>query len=351
MKVALLAPTPPPRGGIAGWTVRMMNARLKDNWKVIVVDEKTSRASAYSPVSSISAEIKRCFRIWNGLKKVLQDNEVKIVHSCIPATTTAMLREYVCACIAKRRHRKFIIHFRCTVPNMVKSFSGKFMLKSLCAKSDFILILNEQSSDFVKKFTKTPYRIIPNFIEECEVIENKIIKKELKTAIYVGGVIKEKGIMDLLQVARRITDVTFRCFGNVSLEAKKSLETLKLNNVIFEGEKPREIVRQALYEADIFVFLTYFPGEGFSNALCEAMAAGLPCIVSNWAANADMIEDKGGFVVPIHDVEATVASLENMRSHEIRQQQSRFNISKVKRCYMESNVLDQYVDVYESLLE
>lgn len=38
-KVVLLAPTPPPIGGIAAWTVRMMNATLPDDWKVEVVDE------------------------------------------------------------------------------------------------------------------------------------------------------------------------------------------------------------------------------------------------------------------------------------------------------------------------
>ncbi len=33
-KVVLLAPTPP-AGGIAGWTVRTMNATLKNGWQVL----------------------------------------------------------------------------------------------------------------------------------------------------------------------------------------------------------------------------------------------------------------------------------------------------------------------------
>ena len=39
-KVILLAPTPPPAGGIAGWTVRMLNSKLKNEWKIELVDEK-----------------------------------------------------------------------------------------------------------------------------------------------------------------------------------------------------------------------------------------------------------------------------------------------------------------------
>ena len=39
MKTVLLAPTPPPAGGIAKWTMRMLNATLKNGWTVSVVDE------------------------------------------------------------------------------------------------------------------------------------------------------------------------------------------------------------------------------------------------------------------------------------------------------------------------
>lgn len=49
MNVVLLAPTPPPHGGIAGWTKRMMQTNLKNGWKVVVVDEKvTGKRDAYS---------------------------------------------------------------------------------------------------------------------------------------------------------------------------------------------------------------------------------------------------------------------------------------------------------------
>ena len=40
MKVALLSPLPPPSGGIAEWTQRMLVSDLKDDWKLEVVDEK-----------------------------------------------------------------------------------------------------------------------------------------------------------------------------------------------------------------------------------------------------------------------------------------------------------------------
>ena len=75
-----------------------------------------------------------------------------------------------------------------------------------------------------------------------------------------------------------------------------------VHNVFLVGVLNRSEVMREMSEADVFVFLSKYIGEGFSNALAEAMASGLPCLVSDWAANADMIENKGGIVVESNDV-------------------------------------------------
>ena len=114
-KVVLLAPTPPPIGGIAAWTVRMMNATLPNDWQVEVVDEKIIGKREFfgdKTKHDIKSEIKRCHGIWSGLKKALKDKEAKVVHACIAANTMPVLREYISAWITKIKGRKFIIHFR-----------------------------------------------------------------------------------------------------------------------------------------------------------------------------------------------------------------------------------------------
>ena len=152
MKVILLAPTPPPAGGIASWTVRMKKASLKNGWKVKVVDEKLlgNRDIFGNTKRNFLMEIKRCFNIWMRLWKSLNDTDVKVVHSNIPAGTTGMLREYVCALITKARKRKFIIHYRCTIPNMVKSRFGLLVFRALTNLSDLVFALNSPSVHFVE---------------------------------------------------------------------------------------------------------------------------------------------------------------------------------------------------------
>ncbi len=355
MKAVLLAPTPPPMGGIAGWTVRMMNAKLKNGWEVVVVDEKMLGkrdmfGNKAAQKRNLLDEWKRCRNIWTSLKKALQDDEVKVVHSCIPSQTLSMLREYVCACITKKYKRKFIIHFRCTVPNTSKGRLCVFILKKLCRKSDLIITLNEQTNGYLEQITSTPYILIPNFISERELCENKQIRPDLKNAVYVGGVIRSKGAFELLSMAESCPDIHFRLVGTADSEVCAYAAEKGINNVAFVGPVDKETVKQELENADVFIFLTYFGGEGFSNALCEAMAAGLPCLVTDWAANKDMIENRGGFAVPIRDCDAAVQALERMRPYQVRKVQSEFNRKKVKKRYIERIVIDQYVDAYESLL-
>ena len=124
MKVILLAPLPPPAGGIAGWTQRMTEVQLKNGWEVNVVDEKVIGGRSVfgkEAKKNLMIEIKRSVKIWQNLSLSLKNKESRIVQSCIPAGTTSMLREIICALITKIHRRKFIVHFRCTIPNMVKS--------------------------------------------------------------------------------------------------------------------------------------------------------------------------------------------------------------------------------------
>lgn len=353
-KVVLLAPTPPPAGGIASWTVRMMHAQLKNGWQVAVVDEKVignRQIFGDKAKRNLLVEVKRCFRIWSGLAKELKDPNAKVVHSCIPSVPLAMIREYICACITKSKKRKFIIHFRCTVPNTTKGRFAHFMLKKLCDKSDLIMTLNSQTDAYLENITRTPTRLIPNFVSADELVERHQIRQQIETVLYVGGVIESKGAMDMLEVASRFPDIRFRLVGKSASNVEERARELGLKNAEFTGPVDHDTVKQEMQNADVFMFLTYFYGEGFSNSLAEAMAAGVPCLVTDWAANKDMIEDKGGFVVPIKSPEEAAKALEKMMSAEVRGAQSAFNIEKIRTAYADETVLDQYVDCYEELLK
>ena len=333
-KVVLLAPTPPPIGGIASWTVRMMNATLPNDWQVEVVDEKIIGKREFfgnRKRHDIKAEIKRCHGIWSGLRKALKDKEAKVVHACIAANTLPVLREYISACITKIRGRKFIIHFRCTIPNIVRGRLNVIALKLLCNKADCVMLLNRQSEEYIKGITRTKTVVIPNFVDAEEVVASHETRDSIKRVLYVGGVIESKGCLDIIEVAKNFPEIEFKLIGNPAETCVKAAD--KVSNVILAGTMPHSDIIEEMKQADVFMFLTYFPGEGFSNSLAEAMAAGLPCIVSDWAANTDMIGKDGGQVVPIKNPEAVIKAMLKLEDKEKRSKCSEANIKKVKIIY------------------
>lgn len=348
MNVILLAPTPPPQGGIAGWTERMMQAHLKNGWKVVVVDEKTlNRKDAYDKVNNYIDEVRRCIRIWNDLRKALKDKNSKIVQVCIPARPTSMLREYISAKITKLYGRKFIVHFRCTLPNMVKNKLTVCIFKKLVNISDCVFLLNNSSVKFLEKIVPgKPYKLIPNFIESDAIKVRKSVNSRLERLTYVGGVNKEKGCDFIASVARCFPEKEFRLVGNVAMDINRFPRNVRLF-----GEQPKEFVQRELSETDAFLFLTRFSGEGFSNALAEAMSHSLPCIVSDWAANADMIENKGGVVLKHYKVIDAVDAIKSIENPKIRKIMGEWNKNKIINYYSDKTVIDMYVDAYEAIIK
>jgi glycosyltransferase involved in cell wall biosynthesis len=78
--------------------------------------------------------------------------------------------------------------------------------------------------------------------------------------------------------------------------------------VRFVGELPRDQVGRWLYAADALALCSGY--EGLSHVLLEAMAAGLPVLVSDVGGNRALVRDGyDGVIVPYGDVQATQRGL------------------------------------------
>ena len=350
-RAVLLGCTPPPAGGIATWTMGLMNSKPVNGWEYVLVDEKIiGKREVFGSKSkmNVTDEIRRCFSIWGRLRKAVKDDSVKVVHANFAAGSLPMLRECICGLIARRYGKKFVIHLHCTVPNVVKGGSRLRVLKMITSLSNAVICLNKESEEYLKNLTAKPVYCIPNYIAESEISESHRINDTVKTAVYVGGVIENKGCLDILKVAETFPEISFRMIGRP--DGKTEAAAGKISNVILTGQKEHSLVREELKNADVFLFLSYFEGEGFSVSLLEAMAEGLPCIVTDWAGNKDMIGDAGGITVSVKAPQEAIAALKAIMPPEVRQTQSDRNIREVKEKYTDRIILKRYADVYNSLI-
>lgn len=350
-KVLLISHYPPPAGGIATWTKRILSIGLPDGWEIDHVNSNT--INGRDPFENTNRNIKdeyiRSKNIWKKEKDFLKnDKDIKVVHTNIPCTVFGMIRETVTGIIAKKYKKKFILHCHCTVPNVVNTGFKRFVFKIFSKLCDGIIVLNRQSYDFVKGFNeKLVVEIIPNFVmkEETNINKPKIIRNEIKKVLFVGGVTPEKGCDTIILAAKSIPNIEFNLVGAVSDEIKKMPKT---NNVVLHGVQNSDYVKNQLDDNDVFLFLSRYFGEGFSCALTEAMAAGLPCIVTDWAANADMIDyGKGGIIIDQQAPNQLIEAINQLADASKRKELSDFNVKRVKENYIESIVLKKYTDFYD----
>lgn len=127
----------------------------------------------------------------------------------------------------------------------------------------------------------------------------------------VGNIRRVKGhdvfIRAAATVLQQTPNVSFSIGGEVLepayfAELQTLIQDLKLaNRVRFKGGVTK--LREHLAAADIFVLPSR--SEGFSNAIVEAMAAGLPVVATDVGGNAEAVQDGiSGILVPAEDPEA-----------------------------------------------
>jgi glycosyltransferase involved in cell wall biosynthesis len=144
-----------------------------------------------------------------------------------------------------------------------------------------------------KKIIKIPYGVdISKFSQKKEYKKDKILK-----IVFVGAITWHKGIEILLKAIKdlkAIINVELNLVGKI-VDNEILNEYKGLYN--YHSFVPHEKLNDFYKQNDIFVFPSLI--EGFGLVVLEAMASGLPVIVSDRAGSSDIVRDGiDGFVIP-----------------------------------------------------
>lgn len=158
------------------------------------------------------------------------------------------------------------------------------------------------------KLHVVPYGVdLPRFAarEVKEEVPEKVTDKAFR-AIYVGKVIPRKGIHYLMEALEQLSlgSSELLIVGVIDNDYYEKLMPLALRtNVRFFGRIPQAELWQYYRESDVLVLPSL--ADSFGLVVVEAMAAGLPVIVSENTGAKELIQDgKEGFVTPVRDSKA-----------------------------------------------
>lgn len=158
-------------------------------------------------------------------------------------------------------------------------------------------LTKKESEDSGTKWCGNSF-IIPNGFKKCEHVKGKFSEDGIK-GIYIGRINKyHKGFDLLVEVIKKIQDelrsakFTIDVYGNCAngddISLKNYIESNKLSDIITMHKGVTGLEKQKkLLESDIFIMTSRF--EGHPMGLVEAIAYGLPCMVTRGTNMKDEI--------------------------------------------------------------
>ncbi len=186
------------------------------------------------------------------------------------------------------------------------------------------------------------------------------IPEEAVLSCTVGRLSVQKGIDYLLQalhqVASRSPDTPdlFATIVGDGEERERLAEQARAlgitERVRFLGARPLPDVVRILTASDLFVLPSRF--ECFPYSILEALAAGLPCVVSDVGGNRESVEHGyNGFVLPRGDVLALASALERLtRDADLRATFGRHALEKIQ-AFSVDHMIRETEAVYRSVLQ
>ena len=347
---------------------------LNDHYDVVAIsspDEELKWIEEREGVRTIPLKMARNIELWTDIKAlwkmigVMRKEKPYIVHSMTPkAGLISMLAAKICR-VPVRMHTYTGLVFPTATGMKQKVLI--WMDKLLCACATYINPEGKGVADDLQRFgiTKKPLHIIGNGNvrgidadywnrNSCQLDESKTINNEtgLFTFVFVGRMVGDKGINELIDAFKRLQDARLFLVGPM----EENLDPLKEETIHEINNNPnidwlglQQDVRPYYLQADAFVFPSY--REGFPNTVLEAGAMGLPAIVTNInGANEIIVPNENGIIIPPRDAEALYNAMRYMLDHPDDVKHMAANARRmVLDRYEQKYIWSELLKVYQSL--
>lgn len=210
------------------------------------------------------------------------------------------LKSYFYAKKMKKKGKKIVYHAHSTEEDFRNSFHFSNLVSPLFKKwickcyslGDIIITPTQYSKRLLQNYNlNRPIKAISNGVDTkffcrdekagSEFRKKYNFTKEDKIVVGIGLYIERKGILDFVELAKRLPEYKFIWFGHSPLWAsprkiKKAVST-KLDNLIFAGYVEQDVIKSALSGADIYLFPTLEETEGIP--ILEALTSRIPTII------------------------------------------------------------------------
>lgn len=356
LKVCIVAPLPPPYGGIANWSVMLREyARRQSDTVLDFVDVATRYRQVHDLSRWKRIGLGGLFMFWHTAVLLLALLRGAHVVHLTSAGQLVVYRDLLMLRLCSLFRRPVIYHIRFgRIPQIAPANTREWQLiRKACSRAHTVLTIDAATEEAIRGHASAPRIVrLPNPVDLASLPEPSIDpNRSTKRVLYIGWVLPAKGMEELVQAWAQLNPSGWELIivgpGDPAYQASL-LAKHTPSNVQFLGEKPHEEALKIMAQADIFVLPSH--SEGFPNVILEAMALSKAIVATEVGAIPEMLADECGRTIAPRDVAALSQALASlMQDAELRERLGRKARQRAESAYALQAVFAQLQNLWVSV--
>lgn len=364
IKVLLCSQSPSNTGGVRVWAGSVLSyfasnpVSRKVSIRLLPMNRSASLMHLLPWYKKFGLIIKDYWSLPFKLQQTLSKEKYAIVH-LVSVGNLGLIRDVFFLLIAKLNKSKGVVHFhfgRIPVIKDEKNYEW-YLLRIVLYLADGIIVLDKKSYNVVHEYYPDKVWKIANSVSvELSKFDIKPYKRKENKIIFVGHVIPEKGIIELLKATYDFDNIELFVYGPTSENIMKEINAFLDKNpfkgkLFFKGLQPSSVIYEELTQSSLFVLPTYT--EGFPLIIIEAMVCGCPIITTPVGAIEEILQSNGeklGYIIPVKNVEKLSDQikycLNNKEETFVKASKAR---KKALEMYSTASMVKQLEEMWESI--
>ncbi len=217
-----------------------------------------------------------------------------------------------------------------------------FCLARYYAMAKLLLAPNEELRQLMEQQTKRPCRLMHRGVDKSLFHPLRRTRKDDKILLgFCGRLRVEKNVGLLVQLEEMLLAEGVRNFEFLIVGDGSERENLqsRMKHARLAGVLRGEALAEAYANMDLFLFPSWT--DTFGNVILEALASGVPCVVTSGGGPKFLVEDGKSGLIASSDAKFLAAAASLVRQPEA--------LARLKHGALHSNLVQTWDDVFEEL--